>query len=404
MLTMATIIPNKKSGKITSFKFRAFLGRDENGKQIMRYTTWKPDADLSEKKAIKRAEKAATEWEKTMLFEYQKDLENPERVAERIIQKQRTPFTEFVEHIWFPVFVYDGTHKPTTIEFYRNITNKLNAYFSEKAIQTITAIDIQKYLIYLRTDYKSPQGKPLSDKTIKHHYCVLTLIFDYALKQDFIVKNPMDKVDCPALQKKKVDALTKEQVQTMFTNLHTYSLEFQCMVYLFIFTGIRRGELIGLQWGDIDFINNTISIKRNVTYTTLSGISINSPKTRNSIRVIPIINILVNRLNALKNSIPSIKNNQYIFHSMDSAFVPRYPDTVTKRIKLFMKNNGLPDMSPHDLRHTCATLMLGAGADIKSIQEILGHSNSSTTLNFYVGSDINRMKAATDKMEEIFNI
>ena len=68
---MATIIPNKKSGKITSFKFRAFLGRDENGKQIMRYTTWKPDADLSEKKAIKRAEKAAAEWEKTMLFEYQ---------------------------------------------------------------------------------------------------------------------------------------------------------------------------------------------------------------------------------------------------------------------------------------------------------------------------------------------
>ena len=61
-------------------------------------------------------------------------------------------------------------------------------------------------------------------------------------------------------------------------------------------------------------------------------------------------------------------------------------------------------MSPHDLRHTCATLMLGAGADIKSIQEILGHSNSSTTLNFYVGSDINRMKAATDKMGEIFNI
>ena len=401
---MATIIPNKKSGKITSFKFRAFLGRDENGKQIMRYTTWKPDANLSEKKAIKRAEKAAAEWEKTMLFEYQKDLENPERVIERNIQNQRTEFSDFVNNVWFPVFVCDGTHKPTTIEFYQNIANKINSYFTGKNIQTITAVDIQKYIIYLRTEYKTHQGKSLSDKTIRHYYCVLALIFEYAHKQEYIVKNPMDKVDCPPQAKKKVDALTKEQVQQVFNDIQNYSLEFQCMVYLFIFTGIRRGELIGLQWGDIDFINNTISIKRNVTYTTLSGISVNTPKTSNSIRVIPITSILVNQLNALKNSIPSIKNNQYIFHSMDSVFVPRYPDTVTKRIKLFMKNNDLPDMSPHDLRHTCATLMLGAGADIKSIQEILGHSNSSTTLNFYVGSDINRMKAATDKMGEIFNI
>lgn len=400
---MATIIPNKKAGKITSFKFRAFLGRDENGKQIMRYTTWKPDTDLSEKKAIKRAEKAAAEWEKTMLFEYQKDLENPERVIERNIQNQRTEFSDFVNNIWFPVFVCDGTHKPTTIEFYQHITNRINYYFKSKHIQTITAVDIQKYIIYLRTEHKTPQGKTLSDKTIRHYYCVLALIFEYAHKQEYILKNPMDKVDCPPQAKKKVDALTKEQVQQVLNDIQSYPLEFQCMIYLFIFTGIRRGELIGLQWGDIDFVNKTISIRRNVTYTTLSGISVNSPKTANSIRVIPITDMLSKRLNDLKNSTLSVKNNQYLFHSIESEFKPRYPDTVTKRIKLFMKNNGLPDMSPHDLRHTCATMMLNSGADIKSIQDILGHTNSSTTLNFYVSSDLSRMKSAANKMGKLFN-
>lgn len=401
---MATITRKTKNGKITSFKFRTYLGREENGKQIVRYTTWKPENNISEKKAIKNAEKAAAEWEKQIIFEYQKDIENPERVVERNIQQTRTEFTQFVNGVWFPVFVCDGNHKSTTIEFYQHITNKINEYFKGRALQTITGIEIQKYLIYLRTEYKTPQGKPLSDKTIKHHYCVLALIFDYALKQDFILKNPMDKVDCPTLIKKKVDALTQEQVQKMFTDLQTYPLEFQCIIYLFIFTGMRSGELLGLQWRDIDFNAKTISIQRNVTYTTLFGISVNMPKTSNSIRVIPITDFVIERLNDLKSLSPQVKNEYYIFHSMESALVPRYPDTVTKRIKLFMKNNGLPDMSPHDLRYTCATLMLSSGADIKSIQEILGHTNSSTTLNFYVGSDLNRMQNAVSKMGEIFNL
>lgn len=401
---MATIIENKKDGKIVSYKFRTYLGKDDLGKQIMRYTTWKPSNNLPLSKYQKAAEKAAVEWEKTVKLEYEKDLENPERVVERNIQQSRTEFTKFVTDIWFPVFVCDGNHKATTIEFYQHITNKINEYFKGRALQTITGIEIQKYLIYLRTEYKTSQGKPLSDKTIRHHYCVLALIFDYALKQDFILKNPMDKVDCPTLTKKKVDALTQEQVQKVFIDLQTYPLEFQCIIYLFIFTGIRRGELLGLQWQDIDFKAKTISIQRNVTYTTLSGISVNTPKTSNSIRVIPITDFVIERLNDLKSLSPQVKNEHYIFHSIESSFVPRYPDTVTKRIKLFMKNNGLPDMSPHDLRHTCATLMLSSGADIKSIQEILGHTNSITTLNFYVGSDLNRMKTAVSKMGEIFDI
>ena len=73
-------------------------------------------------------------------------------------------------------------------------------------------------------------------------------------------------------------------------------------------------------------------------------------------------------------------------------------------MKKFMKKIGLPDMSPHDLRHTCGSLLIQGGADIKSVQEILGHTNASTTLNFYVRSDIGRMKAATDKFANAFGL
>ena len=77
--------------------------------------------------------------------------------------------------------------------------------------------------------------------------------------------------------------------------------------------------------------------------------------------------------------------------------LPRDPTYITKHMKKFMARIELPDMSPHDLRHTCATMLLQSGADIKSVQDILGHADASTTLNFYVKSDIENMRASTQK-------
>ena len=97
-------------------------------------------------------------------------------------------------------------------------------------------------------------------------------------------------------------------------------------------------------------------------------------------------------------------NDAYLFPKDGEVFAPRDPNSVTRRVKRFMKSNGFPDLSPHDLRHSCATLLLAEGADIKSVQEILGHADASTTLDFYVKADLQQMRTATEKYAKAFGL
>ena len=347
---MATITPKEKDGKIIAYKFRACVGRDENGRQVSRATTWQVPENLSIVRLEKAAQRAAADWEKQARAEYEKDLYDPERVKAREVDRTKTDFTRFVLEEWFPICIDNGERKPKTVSFYHDTTKNIVAHFQGQIVQKITAPDIQKFLIYLRTE------KGFAPQNVHHHYRTLNMIFAYAVRQELIVKNPMDKVDRPKLARKKVDALSHDEAAAFFAALREQPLDFRCLLHLLITTGIRRGECIGLKWDDLDEKCGTITIRRNVVYTPQSGVVVGTPKTANSVRVIPVMQSTLSLLLMLKaqrkrENPGTILADSFIFPGEAGIFAARDPNAVTRRVKRFMKAHGLPDLSPHDLRH-----------------------------------------------------
>ena len=156
------------------------------------------------------------------------------------------------------------------------------------------------------------------------------MIFTYAQKQKIILKNPMDKVDPPKLAKKQVDALSPEAAKNFSSALNDCPLDFRCMLQLMITTGMRRGECIGLKWGDIDENRSLVKVERSVTYTAKSGITVSTPKTAASLRTIPLMNSTLNLLKALKEerkaeNPDTILDDSFIFPGGSRCFCTERP-------------------------------------------------------------------------------
>jgi len=402
---MPNIKERKKDGTI-SYYFTASFGRDGSGKQIRAYHTWHPPIGMSPAKARKQAEVEAEIWERSLR---EPPAPAPARVPAPAPKETKTDFVRFCYDYWFPLQVLNSDRKAKTIGYYESCLKIITDHFKGQALQEITAMEIDSYLLYLRTKYKSRFGKPLTAKTIRHHYGTLKLLFEYAERMEFIRKNPMEKVRSPRVERKPVDALTQEQAAEFLSIVSTYPLPQRSLLLILLTTGIRRGECAGLQWKDIDFRSQTLTIKRSVSYTARSGIQVSTPKTVHSIRTIPVVPSVLYTLQEYKKLTQREHPDAnltaaFVFPSAHSLFEPRMPDSITQNLKRFMKRHNLPDLSPHDLRHSCATLLLESGASTKSVQEILGHSDASTTLNFYVNTNINHLRSATNKLADVFNL
>ena len=402
---MAYIQEKIKGKKIVSFKFKACVGREADGKQVFKCKTWYPPDELTPAKARKEADRVAARWEEEQRLAYS------QHKAEEQAPPPPTVYTfdSFVNEVWLPLCVRDGSHRPSTIAMYTNILKVILPQFEGIPLSDISGVHISQYLRWLRTDYRKPDGKPLAEKSIKHHYNILGLIFSYAEKQDIIQKNPMKKVDPPKVRKKDVDALTEDEAVRFFNALLACDFEFRCVLQVLITTGLRRGECLGLQWADIDFQNGTLTVNRSTTYTPESGITVAAPKTAHSVRTIPVVPSTLSLLRQLQKQQErehpaTLLSGAFVFSRPDAPFEPRDPSAITRRMKRFVRSAGLPDVSPHDLRHSCASLLLSSGADIKSVQEILGHADASTTLNFYVKTDLKQMRNATEKYAQAFGL
>ena len=343
---MASIYPNYRDGKVISFKIKAFLGRDKNGRQITKCKTWTLPKPMSETKATALARNEAAVWEHGIMEEYENSMKES--------SLPELSFEAYVENVWIPSHLTKEEYRPTTIAFHKYLLKNIQPYFEGISLDKITQKTVEQYITYMKKSHRTKQGKTLSPKTIRHCYCTLNLILRDAVKDGYLHDNPATKAEIPKLIKHKVDALSKEEVKIFVTALNELPMQLKTMYMLLLTTGMRRGECIGLMWRHISIENRLISVEQNVTYTVQTGVQIGLPKTGSGIRMIPITEAVAILLNEYRTEMEQSGTdimNMYLFHSPESLYEPHDPTYFTKNLKKFMKRIGLPDMSPHDLRH-----------------------------------------------------
>lgn len=307
-------------------------------------------------------------------------------------------FEAFVKEHWLPDHVHDGRHKLSTISEYEYNADHLIGYFGSMRINAIRAEDIKRFINKLQREKSEDGTKYLSDSTKFQRFKALRNILRYAYQMDYLTANPLDKIPSsqlphkphPKLREGK-DFMNKEQVRQYIQCLNEEPLFYRAMVNLMIFTGLRRGEVVGLQWGDIDLEQKTLQVVRNVIRDTKSGtgIYIGTPKTEDGARTIALSSYLVGLLKSWKDEQVTRRGvllpTAYVFSNAEDPYWPLYPTTVTAWVHDFEVRHELPKVSPHDLRHTAATLALQSGANLKTVQDMLGHADFKTTATYYTG-------------------
>jgi len=199
---------------------------------------------LTNAKARKLAEAEAYRWEQELRCgegsAFQQGQFSPPHSAscEAVQTVEEVPeeetFRYFVEQVWMPLKVISGGARPSTIAMYRFMMRVSLPVLGAKRLKDITAVDIMRYLQYLREEYRAPDGRTLSEKSIKHNYDILRIIFNYAEKQEAIEKNPIKKVDAPKTVKRPVEALSQEQAKIFFRALNGCKLEYRCTIRAYL--------------------------------------------------------------------------------------------------------------------------------------------------------------------------
>lgn len=307
-------------------------------------------------------------------------------------------FAEFTE-IW----KRDYSSKelaPTTYARYLGILNtRILPYFSKFKLDKIKPTDIMKFYDMLENDtqirrLKNNKGerltKPLSKKTILEHHRLLRAMLHKAVYWQLIVNNPAERVQPPKTRKPKRKYYDDEQCKILLENLETQEIKYKVAIIITIFTGFRLGELMGLEWTDIDFRNGIISINKASQYLSEKGVFTKDPKTENSIREVAIPSFVLFLLEKYKLWYDEQKAIVGDFwHESNRLFVqdngkPMHPDTVSKWFVKFVQKIGLPYLNFHGLRHTNATLLISQQVDVATVSAKLGHAQITTTYNFYV--------------------
>ena len=335
-----------------------------------------------------------------------------------VIDGKSLKFSEFTE-IWKRDYGSKELAPSTYKRYCRMLETRLLPYFGHFYISKIKPTDIMKFYDLLEKDTQlvRKQGnngaktkKPLSGKTILEHHRLLRAMLHKAVYWQLIVANPAERVQPPKARKPKRRSYDDEQTKILLENLELLSIEdtkYKVAITLTIFTGVRLGELMGLEWQDVDFKNGIISINRSSQYLSDMGVFTKVPKTESSIREIAIPEFIISLLEEYKLWYEEQKSIYgELWTDSDRLFVqadgkPMHPSTISKWFVKYVGQIGLPVINFHGLRHTNASLLVAQNIDIAVISARLGHAQISTTLDFYVHPLLSHNRKAGYALENL---
>ena len=356
-----------------SYQIRVGAGYKPDGTQISRSMTWTPALGMSERQIEKELNRQA------VIFEE----ECRSRSAGGMVR-----FEIFAEE-WFSEYAKPNLRN-TTYNFLYHQRLRIYRAIGDISIEKITVRQLQDFINSLSKDGANEvNGKPLSPKTVRHVLSLVSDIFAYAVRMGVVRENPCVRVVLPKLVRKEKKIYTVEETVRLMELLRKETVKYRAFFYLLIYSGCRRGELLGLEWQDIDFSNCLISIRRTSCYTPDKGTYTDTTKTEQSKRTLKlpqeVMDILC-ELHEFQLRQADIFGDKWVetgrlFTKENGE--PQHPNTSYHWLEKFCARNELPFYGLHSFRHLFASLLVGNGVDIVTVSGVLGHSAVSTTSNIY---------------------
>ena len=293
------------------------------------------------------------------------------------------------EHMIFTV-------RESTLDSYRAmVKNQVKPFIGGKQIASLTTADMQKFYNKIKKEGRVREhpihGKTLADSMVRGVHMMLHEALDVAVRERLLVKNPTNGTTVPKCNYPEKQILGDDQLETFLKAIkgHEYWCDF---FYVEVMTGLRRGEICGLKWQDINFEENKLQVKRSVSVKKGGGVSIGETKTETGVRSIlmppSVADVLQNRKQRAIT--------EWVFPNFMHPEQPISPATAYRKLKIILKHAGLPLIRFHDLRHTFATHATHGGVDPKTLAGILGHTNASFTLDTYTHVTSDMQKAASN--------
>lgn len=356
-----------------SYQIRVGVGYKPDGTQISRSMTWSPAPGMSERQIEKELNRQA------VIFEE----ECRSRSAGGMVK-----FEIFAEE-WFSEYA-ESNLRNTTFNFLYHQRLRVYRAIGDTSMEKITVRQLQEFINSLSKDGANEvNGKPLSPKTVRHVLSLVSDIFAYAVRMGIVRENPCVRVVLPKLVRKEKKIYTVEETVRLMELLRKEPVKYRAFFFLLIYSGCRRGELLGLEWRDVDFANCLISIRRTSCYTPDRGTYTDTTKTEQSKRTLKLPQEVMDILCELRDfqlRQADIFGDKWVESGRlftKETGEPQHPNTSYHWLEKFCARNGLPFYGLHSFRHLFASLLVSNGVDIVTVSGVLGHSAVSTTSNIY---------------------